>query len=154
MKYSAIQVALLTKDPTAKQLVIPFARIEQEALFRDPEEVRAWKTNGQYVGLLQISPGAALDSGAFAFSSEEASRIRAAVRAGKRPPADIIARLVANDSPQLQAIYLDFLVSKVRHKSSSAADYYWYHQQGIYSNRHAAMRGKQSEASKRLFGRS
>lgn len=153
MKYSAIQVALQAHDPVARQLVIPFARIEQEALFRDPEEVRAWKTNGQYVGLLQISPGAALDSGAMNFSQDEASRIRAAVRAGRRPPADIIARLVENDSPQLQAKYLDFLVSKVRHKSSSAADYYWYHQQGIYSNRNAALRGKQSLTSKRLLGR-
>lgn len=154
MKYSAMQVVLAAKDAVAQQLVIPFARIEQEALFRDPEEIRAWKTNGQYVGLLQISPGAALDSGAFSFTADEAQRIRAAVRAGRRAPADVIARLVSNDSPQLQATYLDFLVRKVRHKSKDAVDYYWYHQQGIYSNRNAALRGKQSETSKRLFGRS
>lgn len=151
MKYSALQVIQATTNPIARQLVIPFARIEQEALYRSADEARDWKTNGQYVGILQISPAAALDSGAFSFSLDEASRIRAAVRAGKRPDADIIARLVANDSPQVQAKYLDYLVRKTKHKSQNAVDYYWYHQQGIYSNRNAALRGKQSRTSRKLF---
>lgn len=152
MQYSAAQVIALTREPESAQLVVPFARIEQEALFRSADQIGSWKTNGQYVGLLQISPGAALDSGAFPFNAAEAAQIRAAIRSGKRPPAGVIARLVAGDSPEVQARYLDFLVRKVRHKSRDARDFYWYHQQGIYSNRYGKVVGKQSRASRKLFG--
>lgn len=134
--YSYDDVVNALRSDIPREYVALTARVEQQtyAPTRYPSVKRDWPANGKHVGLLQVSPGLLLDSGALKFSASQAARIRKNVRTGDPIP-DIVADIKARDSAAVQAAAIDWTWMKVRNKVDSAPDFYFYHNQGIYARR-------------------
>lgn len=152
--YSLRDVARLVPDIPQDYLEFA-ASIEQGHLYENagPNQPVAWKNSKSYTGLFQLGVPQALDSGAVAFSPEEASQIRSYVRSGKAMPASYVERVRQADSAAVQAKALAHMWRIVRHKVADKRDFYFYHNQGAYAKKGRAVAGRQSLAARKaLYG--
>lgn len=132
------------------------ASIEQEALYRSPDDRKAWnnRRGSQFYGLLQFGAAYALDANVIRCTADEANRIRLHYRPPYPPlPASVLAKMPLVDTLAGQVMCVRHFIAHARRLGITPSlltpdEWYRYHNQG-FAAKTGQVRGNQSAKAMR-----